>query len=126
MKTQQKNAIIYCRVNLHAKTDEILIIDKQESEVLKFCKNEGFNVIKKFTDYTTTSNKNQPEFKKMKAFAKHNDNQIDAVVCLGFDRIARTFEKAHNEFTEFNQMSIDIISVQQITNFKNNTNDKNN
>lgn len=126
MKTQQQqNAMIYCRVDLHENTDEIFIISKQENETLKFCKNEGYNVVKVFTDFTTSKNKTQQEFQNMKDFAKHSENPIDVVVCLGYDRIARTFEKVLDEMIDFNQMGIDIFSVQQITNSKNNTNDKN-
>jgi len=126
MKTQQQqNAMIYCRVDLNENTDEIFIISKQENETLKFCKNEGYNVVKVFTDFTTSKNKTQPEFQNMKDFAKHSENPIDVVVCLGYDRIARTFEKVLDEMIDFNQMGIDIFSVQQITNSKNNTNDKN-
>lgn len=125
MKTQQQNAMIYCRVDLYENTDGIYSINQQEKEVLKFCKNEGYEVVKKFTDYTGSSNKKQPELENMKNFAKQSENRVDVVVCLGFDRIARTFERVLDEMIDFNQMGIDVISVQQITNYKNNTNEQN-
>ncbi len=123
MKKQQENAIIYCRVDLHENTDEIFIINRQENEIKNFCKNKGYNVVKIFTDFTTSKNKTQPELQNIKDFAMQSETTIDVVVCSGFDRIARTFEKVLDVMIDFNQMSIDVISVEQITNLNNNTND---
>lgn len=126
MKTQEQNAIIYCRVNLNENTDENLLINRQENEIKNFCKNKGYNVVKIFTDFTTNINKTQPELQNMKDFAMQSEIKIDVVVCSGFDRIARTFEKVLDVMIDFNQMSIDVISVEQITNLNNKSNEQNN
>ena len=124
MKKQQENAMVYCRVDLHEKSDEILNITKQEHEILNFCKNAGYNVVKVFTDFTTNKNKSQPELQNMKDFAKQSENQIDLAVCHGYDRIDRDFEKTLEIMIDFKNMSIDLLSMKLITNLKNNTNER--
>jgi len=126
MKTQQQNAIIYCRVNLNENTDENLLINRQENEIKNFCKNNGYNVVKIFTDFTTSINKTQPELQNMKDFAMQSEITIDLVVCTGFDRISRNIKEFLDIVFDFNQMSIDVISVEQITNLNNKSNEQNN
>ncbi len=126
MKTQKQNAIIYCRADLNENTDEIFIINNQERQIKNFCENRGFNVVKIFTDLTTNKNKTQPELQNLKDFAMQSETTIDVVVCSGFDRIARTFEKVLDVMIEFNKIGIDVISVQQITNLNNKSNEQNN
>lgn len=126
MKTQQQNAIIYCRVNLNENTDENLLINRQENEIKNFCKNNGYNVVKIFTDFTTSINKTQPELQNMKDFAMQSEITIDVVVCTGFDRISRNIKEFLDIVFDFNQMSIEVISVEQITNLNNKSNEQNN
>ena len=125
MKTQKQNAMIYCRADLNENTSEILNALNQENEVLIFCKNEGFNVVKTFIDYTTSHNKSQPELQRMKDFAMQSEITIDVVVCRGFDRISRDIKEFLDIVFDFNQMSIDVISVEQIINLNNKTNEQN-
>jgi DNA invertase Pin-like site-specific DNA recombinase len=125
MKTQKQNAMIYCRADLNENTSEILNALNQENEVLNFCKHEGFNVVEKFIDYTTPHIKSQPELQRMKDFAMQSEITIDVVVCWGFDRISRDIKELLDIVFDFNQMSIDVISVEQIINLKNKTNEQN-
>ena len=124
MEKKQKNVIVYCRADLHENTSEILNIMHKENEVLTFCKSEGLNVVKKFTDFTTTMNKSQPELQNMKDFAMQSENRIHLLVCFELAQIARTFEKVLDEIIDFNQMGINVTSVQQLINYKNNTNER--
>jgi len=117
MKKQQENAMVYCRVDLNENTSEIIHLLNQENEIQKCCKDLGFKVVKKFTDYTTTLNISQPELQNMKDFAMQSEIPIHVVVCFELDRIARTFEKVLDEISDFNKMNIDVISVKQISNF---------
>jgi DNA invertase Pin-like site-specific DNA recombinase len=124
MKIQQQNAMIYCRADFNENTSEIIHLLNQENEIQKCCKDLGFKVVKKFTDYTTTLNKSQPEFHNMKDFAMQSENRIHLLVCFELAQIARTFEKVLDEIIDFNQMGINVTSVQQLINYKNNTNER--
>ena len=117
-----ENVILYCRVTLNKPSDLFTIKHEQENRLLRFCNKNGYNVVKVFTDYNSQTNKNNYQMQNMKKFAKNNDETVTAVICESFDRISRSFDEILEIMMDFGDNGIDLISLQQLTNFKNNSN----
>ncbi len=121
---KNKNVILYCRVCLNKPSDLFTIKYEQENRLLRFCANIGYNVVKVFTDYNSQTNKNNDELQNMKEFAKNNAESVTAVLCESFDRISRNFEEMLDIMMDFGDIGIDIISLKQLTDLNNNSNEQ--
>lgn len=120
---KNENVILYCRESLNKPSDIFTINYEQENRLIRFCSKHGYNVVKVFTDYNSKTNKNNLQLQNMKEFVKNNDESVGAIFCDSFDRLSRNFEEILEMFKYYNMVGIKLISIEQLTNSKSNSND---
>ena len=83
-----------------------------------------YNVVKVFTDYNTQTNKNNQQLQNMMDYAKNNVESVSAILCESFDRISRNCEETMEIMIDYCNIGMEVISMKQITNYKNNSNEQ--
>lgn len=124
MKNVNKNVILYCRVTLNKPSDVFTIKYEQENRLLNLCTINGYNVVKVFTDCNSKTTNINNQLQNMKEFAKNNAETVSAVICESFDRISRKYKETLDTIMDFEDIGIDLISIKQLTNYKNNSNEQ--
>ena len=80
--------------------------------------------IKVFTDCNSKTTNINNQLQNMKEFAKNNAETVSAVICESFDRISRKYKETLDTIMDFEEIGIDLISIKQLTNSKNNSNEQ--
>jgi DNA invertase Pin-like site-specific DNA recombinase len=124
MKNVNKNVILYCRATLNKPSDVFTIKYEQENRLLNLCAIYGYNVVKVFTDCNSKTTNINNQLQNMKEFAKNNAETVSAVICESFDRISRKYKETLDTIMDFEEIGIDLISIKQLTNNKNNSNEQ--
>lgn len=123
-ENKNKNVILYCRVSYNNQSDLFIDKDEQMNRLLRFCNLYGYNVVKVFTDYNTQTNKNNQQLQNMMDYAKNNVESVSAILCESFDRISRNCEETIEIMIDYCNIGMEIISMKQIINYKNNSNEQ--
>jgi site-specific DNA recombinase len=124
MKKEKKNAVLYCRVNMEKPSDVFYTKVGQEHSLIKYCAETGYNIVKVFTDYNSPTNKNNLQLESLIEFTKKNAEEFDFIFCDSFERFSRDIEETLEILSNFCKMGVDVLSLKQITNLKNNTNER--
>lgn len=85
MKEKKLKVAIYCRVG----REEQLAVEKQESEIKKYCKQQGYEVFKSYIDNGFSGNdKTRPSYNLMLEDLKQN--RFDMIIVKDVSRLHRT------------------------------------
>jgi DNA invertase Pin-like site-specific DNA recombinase len=124
MKKELKNAVLYCRVNMKKPSDVFYTKVEQEHRLIKYCAETGYNIIKVFTDYNSPTNENNLQLESLIEFTKKNAESFDFIFCESFERFSRDFEQTLEILSNFCKMGVNVLSLKQIMNLKNKSNER--
>lgn len=105
-----KNVIIYSRV---ATKESTLSLEFQEEKLKNYCKQHNYNIIKSYKEVYSGTSFDRPEWLKMRAFIETNDNSIQSILVLRYDRVCRNASLVLTEMERLNKLGISIEYIEQ-------------
>ena len=112
------NVILYCRVSSDEQA-EGTSLDFQERRLREYCGRKSYRVLDcKREDFSGKHHDLQrPEMKSLYEYCKKNKKAVDKVLFLKWDRFTRNAEFAYRYIREFNEMGIEINSIENPIDF---------
>ena len=104
-----KNVIIYSRV---ATKESTLSLEFQEEKLKDYCKKHNFNIIKSYKEVYSGKTFERPEWLKMRTFFDTNENSIQSILVLRFDRFCRNSSLAMNEIERLNTLGVFVKCIE--------------
>jgi DNA invertase Pin-like site-specific DNA recombinase len=109
-----KNVIIYTRVSTDEQAEKGFSLRHQKEQLENYCNQNGYTIMAHFQDdYSAKNFSARPEFQKLLRFAKANQNKVDTLLFLKWDRFSRNIEAAYRMIREFKEMGIEVNSMEQ-------------
>jgi DNA invertase Pin-like site-specific DNA recombinase len=109
-----KNFIIYTRVSTEEQKEKGFSLRHQKEQLENYCNQNGYNILCHFEDdYSAKNFSARPEFQKLLRYAKANQNKVDTLLFLKWDRFSRNIEAAYRMIREFKEMGIEVNSMEQ-------------
>ena len=107
-------AVIYARVSSEKQVEKDLSISAQLKALRKFCKNNGWLVVKEFVDKAESARTvNRPAFQEMISLAKQKQKQFDTIVVWKLSRFARNREDSIIYKSLLRRQGITVISMHE-------------
>ncbi|WP_298156148.1 recombinase family protein [Flavobacterium sp.] len=107
------NTIIYTRVSTDEQADKGFSLRHQEQILKTYCKINNLKILNHYKEDFSAKNFNRPEWKKLMAFVKANKKTVDKVLFSKWDRFSRNAEEALSVIRKFNELGIEINSIEQ-------------
>lgn len=90
MQTQQKKAVIYCRVSTKEQVEEGNSLVTQEKNCREYAAKNGYEILSVFIEQgESAKTADRTELKKLMAFCTAKKNKVTAVIAYKIDRISR-------------------------------------
>ncbi len=105
-----KNVIIYSRVTSE---NSSMSLDFQEQTLKNYCKQHNYNIIKSYKEVYSGTTFERPEWLKMQLFTATNENSINSILVLRFDRFCRNSSLALEEIVRLIRLGISIECIEQ-------------
>ena len=115
--------ILYKRVSTDEQADKGFSLNYQDDFLKNYCKTNGHEIVGDYIEDYSGKNFERPEYKKMKAWVKSNNNDVDIILFTRWDRFGRDIEYCLTEKRMLFELGIEINAVQQWV--ENNNNDNN-
>lgn len=109
METKEKNVVIYVRSGSNDKKH----LDRQESRINDYCKNNNYKVKKVFKEFNSLGRKNNPQLKELVTYISKNN--IDKVIVTHFSRISKNIETIIYFLDVLNQYNCVIETINNIS-----------
>lgn len=104
-----KNVIIYSRV---ATEDSTMSLDFQEQTLKNYCKQHNYNIIKSYKEVYSGKTFERPEWIKMRKFVETNEDSVQSILVLRFDRFCRNSSLALEEIVRLISIGISIECIE--------------
>jgi site-specific DNA recombinase len=104
-----KNVIIYSRVTTE---DTPLSLEFQEAALVNYCKEHNYNIIKSYKEAHSGKSFERPKWLKMRTFIETNENSIQSILVLRFDRFCRNSSLALKEMDTLNQLGVSVKCIE--------------
>lgn len=108
-----KTAIIYTRVSTDEQAEYGFSLPHQKEAIEKYCEMNEIRIIKQYQEEFSGKDFNRPAFKELFEYAKDNKKDVDALIFSRWDRFSRNLEEALKYKRLFNNMGIEIMSIDQ-------------
>ena len=84
-----KKALIYSRVSTKEQMQTGYSLAYQEEQLIKFCKDNGIEILQSYVESHSAKSFDRPEFNKMLVYAMSNHKNIDLILTVKWDRFSR-------------------------------------
>ena len=113
-----KNVVIYKRVSTDEQAEHGFSLDAQEEKVVRYCKSNGINVLKIFSeDFSAWKGFDRPAYNELKKFLKANKGKIDGVLFTQWSRFSRDITESYNEIKRLKDLRVEPNAIEQWINF---------
>jgi DNA invertase Pin-like site-specific DNA recombinase len=93
--------------------DKGFSLASQEEYLTKYCHLHNLEVIYLFREDHSAKTFERPEFKKMLAFCKKNNSNIDYLLFVKWDRFSRNTKDSYQMIHEFKKLNIEVRAIEQ-------------
>ncbi len=105
-----KNVVLYCRVSTDEQARLGTSLTYQETRLTDFCAKKNLTIEKIFKEDFSGKTFDRPEWKALEEFIRKN-KQVDGILVLVWDRLARNMREAINNIFEFRERGIEINAI---------------
>lgn len=113
-----KNIVIYKRVSTDEQAEQGFSLDAQEEKVVKYCKANGINVLKIFSeDFSAWKGFDRPAYNELKKFLKSNKGKVDGILFTQWSRFSRDITESYNEIKRLREVGVQPNAIEQWINF---------
>lgn len=92
-------------------------LDVQKTSLIRYCEFHDIEIIKIYREEYSAKTFKRPEFKKLLAFARANKGKIDYLLFTSWDRFSRNTAEAYEMLRRFNNLGIEVQSIEQPIDF---------
>lgn len=111
-----KNAILYVRVSSDEQAQGYSLGAQQEI-LERYCLQNELNISKLFIEDYSAKNFERPEFKKLLEYSKVNQNSIDYLLFVQWDRFSRNIADSYLMLEKFKKFNIEPKAIMQPLDF---------
>ena len=110
-------AILYTRVSTDEQNDGYSPADQKE-RLIKYCDQQGIEVIGFFHDDESGKTFNRPEWLNIMTFIKKNKGAVDLILFIKWDRFSRNVAEAYIAIRDLRKYGVEPQAIEQPINFE--------
>jgi DNA invertase Pin-like site-specific DNA recombinase len=103
------NVILYSRVS---NSDSSISLAFQEESMFKYCNENNYNIIKSYKEVYSGKSFKRPQWRLLMSYLKNNQDGIDKILVLRFDRFSRNFRKSFSKVKSLETLGVKIECVE--------------
>ena len=108
----KKTAILYTRVSTDEQNNGYSPAD-QKDKLIRYCENNGIDIIGFYHDDESGKSFNRPQWKKLMSFLRSNQNKVDYIYFLKWDRFSRNASEAYAELSKLETLGVEARAIEQ-------------
>jgi DNA invertase Pin-like site-specific DNA recombinase len=105
-----KSVIIYSRV---ATVETTMSLEFQEETLKNYCKEQNFKIIKSYKEVYPGNTFNRPEWLKLQDFIETNENIVQSILVIRYDRFCRNIFLSVKEVDRLNKLGVFVECIEQ-------------